>query len=59
MLLSLGAEGAGDCESYPNNDIPNKYTDDAFFNDLFTYFIVVVFPLFGTSKELIRELQRL
>ena len=27
------------------------------FNDLFIYF-VVVFPLFGTSKELIRDSQR-
>ena len=53
LLLRLGAEWAGGFESYPTSEIPNKYIYDVFFNDLFTYFIVVVFPLFGNSKELI------
>ena len=30
-----------------------------FFNDLFIYFVAVVFLLFGTLKELTRESQRL
>ena len=29
-MLSFQAEGAGGCESYPTNDIPNKYNYDAF-----------------------------
>ena len=35
-----------------NLDIPNKYIYDA-------SFAVVVFPLFGASKDLIRDSQRL
>ena len=30
-----------------------------FFNDLFIYFVVVVFPLFGASEDLVRDSQRL
>ena len=30
-----------------------------FFNDLFIYFVAVIFPLLGTSKELLRDSQRL
>ena len=30
-----------------------------FFNDLFIYFVVVVFPLFGTSEDLVRDSKRL
>ena len=29
------------------------------FNDLFIYFVVVVFPLFGASEDLVRDSQRL
>ena len=35
---------------------------NVFFNDLFTYFVVVVavvFPFFGASKNLMRDSQRL
>ena len=58
LLLPLGTEGVGRHELYPANDIPNKYIYICFFNDLFIYFIVV-FPLFGTPKELIRDSQSL
>ena len=44
---------------YPTSDMPNKYIYDAFFNDLFIYFVVVVFPHFGASKDLISDSQRL
>ena len=30
LLLPLEAEGVGSRESYPTNDIPNKYIYDAF-----------------------------
>ena len=56
LLLLLGAEGAGGFESQPTSEIPNKYH---VFCDLFIYFVVVVFSLFGTSKELFRDSQRL
>ena len=36
---------------YPTNDIPNKC--------IFIYYVVAVFPLFGASKELIRDSWRL
>ena len=47
-----------------NLDMTNQwYTQQifpwCFFNDLFIYFVVVVFPLFGASKGLIRDSQRL
>ena len=38
--------------------IPNEYIW-CFFNDLFTYFVAVLFPLFVASKDLIRDSQRL
>ena len=38
--------------------IPNEYIW-CFFNDLFTYFVAVFFPLFVASKDLIRDSQRL
>ena len=43
-----------------NLDIPKNisFYPNAF-NDLFIYFVVVVFPLFGASKDLIRDSQRL
>ena len=44
---------------YTTNDIPNKYIYMIFFNDLFIYFVVVVFPLFGASEDLVRDSQRL
>ena len=59
LLLPLGTERAGGRESYPPNDIGNKYIYDAFFNDLFIYFVIVVFPFFGTSEVLIRDSQKL
>ena len=42
LLLPLGAEGSGCCESYPTGEIPNEYIYD---DD------VVVFSLFGTSRS--------
>ena len=58
-MLPLGAERVENRESYPTNDIPNEYIYDAFSTILFISFVVVVFPLIGTSKELIRDSQRL
>ena len=43
LLLPLWAKGAGSFESYTTSEIANKYIYDAFFNDLFIYFVVVVF----------------
>ena len=45
----------GSRESHSINNIPNNYIYDAFLMTLFVYFIVVVFPLFGTSRELISD----
>ena len=45
LLLTLGAEGAVGFKSYPTSEIPNKYIYDAY-NDLFTYFVAVVFFTF-------------
>ena len=52
LLLLLENERAESRESYPHNDITNEYS---MMLDWFTYFIVVVFPLLGTSEELIRD----
>ena len=60
FLSPFGAARAGGRESYPPDDITNKYIHDfLFINDLFIYFTVVVFQLLGTSEELIRDSQRL
>ena len=53
LLLPLGTDGT----SLPN-DIPNKYIW-CFFNYLFIYSAVAVLPLFGASKDLIRDWWRL
>ena len=50
LQLHLGAERPRCCESYPTSKIPDEYILDDFFNDLFMYFVVVVFSLFGTSR---------
>ena len=55
LLLPFGAEEAGGCESCPTIEIPSKYYLWCFFSDLFIYFVVVVFSLFGISKELITK----
>ena len=60
LLLPLESEGAGGFEAYPNSEIPNKYTHDAF---LMTYlpiffFLLLFFSLFGTSKDLIGDPER-
>ena len=56
LLLPFGAEGAS-CYTQPM--IYPLNISMMFFNDLFIYFAVVVFPLFGASKGLIRDLQTL
>ena len=38
--------------AYPTSEVPNKHAFDGLFCS-------VVFPFFGTSKDLIRDLQRL
>ena len=58
LLLPLGAEGAVGSQSY-HPMIWSINISMMLFNDLFIYFVVVVFPFFGTSKELIRDSQRL
>ena len=52
------AEGAGGRESYPTNDIPNKYICDAFLIIYLSILLLFVL-LFGTSKKLIRDSRRL
>ena len=42
-----------------NLDIPNKHIYGDFLNDLFIYFVVAVFPLFGAWKDFIRDSERL
>ena len=56
LLLLLGSEGFGACESYPTSEVSNKYIHDAFLRFIY---IFCFFLLFGTSKELFRDLQRL
>ena len=59
-LQSEGAEGIGGRESYPANDISNKYIYYAFYCLLFIVAIpYCCFSLFGTLKELIRDSQGL
>ena len=52
------AEGTGGRESYPTNDIPNKYICDAFLIIYLSILLLFVL-LFGTSKKLIRDSRRL
>ena len=59
LLLPLGTEGARGHESYPPNDVTNKHIFDAFLMIFFIYFVVAVFPLFGTSEELTSDSQKL
>ena len=54
----MGADGTGGRESYPTNDIPNKYIYNTFLNNLFIYF-VAAFSLFGTSNDVIMNFVRL
>ena len=60
MLLPLGAEGTKGFESYSISETQDKYIYDAF---LMIYLSILLlfcfFSLFGTSKELIRDSQRL
>ena len=56
----METEGAGGCESYPSNYITNKYIYDAFLMIYLFISLLLFFHLVkGTSKELIRDLQRL
>ena len=60
LLLPLGAKGAGGFQSYTTSILRNKYIYDAF---LIIYLsillLLLLFSLFGTSKELIEDPQRL
>ena len=59
-MLPMETEGAGGCESYPSNYITNKYIYDAFLMIYLFISLLLFFHLVkGTSKELIRDLQRL
>ena len=56
LLLSLGdkrAEGTRSSECYAQSIIYSINISKITFNDLFVYFVVVVFPLFGASIDLI------
>ena len=59
LLLPLGAKGAGGFESYTISEIPNKYIYDAFLMIYLSILLLLFFSLFGTSKELIGDSQRL
>ena len=48
LLLPLESEGAGGFEAYPNSEIPNKYTHDAFLMTYLPIFFVVVVVVFFT-----------
>ena len=59
-MLPVGAKVVGDHKS--SNTQPMIHPMNIYmklFNDLFTYFVVVVFQLFSVSKNLIRDSQRL
>ena len=55
----MGTEGAGGCESYPSNYITNKYIYAFLMIYLFISLLLFFHLVKGTSKELIRDLQRL
>ena len=59
LVLPLGAKGARGFESYTTSEIPNKYIYDAFLMIYLSILLLLLFSLFGTSKELIRDSQRL
>ena len=59
LLLPLGAEGAGGSESCTTSEIPNKHIYDAFLMIYLSVVLLLFFSLFGTSKELIGDSQRL
>ena len=59
LLLPLGGEGTWSFESYPTSEIPNKYIYDAFLMIYLSILLLLFFAPFGTSKELIGDLQRL
>ena len=56
LLIPLGAKGAGGFESYITSEIFNKY---AFLMIYLSILLLLFFSLFGTSKELIGDSQRL
>ena len=59
LLLPLGAKGARGFESYTTSEIPNKYIYDVFLMIYVSILWLLFFSLLGTSKELIRDSQRL
>ena len=60
LLLPLESEGAGGFEAYPNSEIPNKYTHDAFLMTYMIYLYILLLLFFHrSSKELIGDSQRL
>ena len=59
LLLPFGAEGTGGFESYPTSEISNKYFYDTFLMTNLPILLLFFFSLFGPSKELIGDSQRL
>ena len=58
LLLPFGTESAGDHESYPINDISNKYIYDALLMIYLSILLLLLF-FFGTFEESIRDSQKL
>ena len=56
LLIPLGAKRAGGFESYITSEIFNKY---AFLMIFLSILLLLFFSLFGTSKELIGDSERL
>ena len=59
LLLHLRAERVGGCKSYATNYIPSKHIYDYFLMIYLSILLLLFFPLFATSKELIRDSRRL
>ena len=59
LLLRLGTEGFGGFESYPTSETPNICIYYAFLMIYLSILLLLFFAPFGTSKELIGDLQRL
>ena len=52
LLLLLGSEGFGVCESYPTSEVSNKYIHDAF---LMIYLYILFFFTFWYFKGVIQR----
>ena len=59
LLLPLGTKGARGFEFYINSEKPSKYIYHAFLMIYLSILLLLLFSLFGTSEELIRDSQRL